>query len=70
VTWLNASAGIVQFQNSLSENVNWTTTGFVFSAGAASTGGHAKYMGMTLTSTNNNINFNEIALEYKTGARW
>jgi hypothetical protein len=70
VTWLNSSSAAVQWQNSSAENVNFTTTGFVFSSGAATTGGHAKYMGLTVTSNNNNLNFNEFALEYKTGARW
>jgi hypothetical protein len=70
VTWTNSSSATVQWQNASNEDVNFTTTGFIFSVGAATTGGRAKYMGMTITSTNNNINFNEFALEYKSGARW
>jgi len=69
VTWTNASGGTVQFQNSLSQNVNFTVTGYALSVGVATSGG-GKYMGLTVTSNSNELNFNEFALEYKTGARW
>lgn len=69
VTWTNASGGVVQFQNSLSQNVNFTVTGYVFSAAVATSAG-GKFMGMTVTSSNNGLNFNEFGIEYKTGARW
>jgi hypothetical protein len=70
VTWLNGTGGVVQFQNALSQNVNFIVTGYVLSVGAATSGGHAKYMGMTLTSNDNGLNYNLFGLEYKTGARW
>jgi hypothetical protein len=69
VTWTNATGGTVQFQNSLSQNVNFTVTGYALSVGVASSGG-GKYMGMTITSNSNGLNYNEFAIEYKTGARW
>lgn len=69
VTWTNATGGTVQFQNALSQNVFFTVTGYVLSKGAASTAG-GKYMGMTLTSTDNGIGYNMFALEYKNGSRW
>lgn len=69
VSWTNATGGIVQFQNSLAQDVNFTVTGYALSVGAATTGG-GKYMGMTFTSSSNGLNYNMIALEYKTGARW
>lgn len=70
VTWTNSTAGIVQWQNSLSQNVNWTVTGYVLSVGASTSGGHSKYMGLTVTSSSNGLNYNLFGLEYKTGARW
>ncbi len=69
VTWQNSSGGTVQFQNSLSQNVNFTVTGYVLSKSVATSGG-GKYMGMTATSNDNGLNYNMFALEYKTGARW
>ncbi len=69
VTWTNSSGGTVQFQNSLSQNVNFTVTGYALSVGSATSGG-GKYMGMTFTSASNNLNYNMFAIEYKTGARW
>lgn len=69
VTWTNASGGVVQFQNALSQNVNFTVTGYALSVGASTSGG-GKYMGMTVTSSSNSLNFNEFAIEYKTGSRW
>lgn len=69
VTWTNSSGGTVQLQNSLSQDVNFTVTGYALSIGAATTGG-GKYMGMTFTSSSNGLNYNMFGLEYKTGARW
>lgn len=69
VTWTNATGGVVQLQNSSNQNVNFTVTGYVLSASSAKSGG-GKYMGMTVTSSSNQLNYNMFALEYKTGARW
>lgn len=69
VTWTNSIGGTVQFQNSLSQNVNFTVTGYALSVGVATTGG-GKYMGLTVTSNSNGLNYNLFGLEYKTGARW
>lgn len=70
VTWLNGTGGVVQFQNALSQDVDWVVSGYVLSVGAATSGGHSKYIGMTVTATQNNLNFNLFGLEFKTGARW
>lgn len=69
VTWLNGTGGVVQFQNSLSQNVNFTVTGYALSAGSSTSGG-GKYMGITVTSAANGLNYNLFGLEYKTGKRW
>lgn len=69
VTWQNASGQDVQFQNALSQDVDFTVTGYVLSTAAASTAG-GKYMGMTLTSSDNGIDYNLFGLEYKDGSRW
>lgn len=69
VTWTNATGGTVQFQNALSQDVNFTVTGYVLSVGVATSGG-GKYMGMTVTSSSNSLNYNMFAIEYKSGARW
>jgi len=70
VTWLNSTNGVVQWQNSLSQNVNWTVTGYVLSVGASTSGGHSKYMGLDLDCYQNKPYYNLFGLEYKTGARW
>lgn len=69
VTWTNATGGVVQFQNALAQDVDLTVTGYVLSKGPAATAG-GKYVGMTLTSNNNGIDYNLFGLEIKNGPRW
>jgi hypothetical protein len=69
VTWLNATSGVVQWQNALSQNVNFVVTGYVLSVGPSTTGG-GKYLGLTFTSSSNGINYNLFGIEFTTGARW
>lgn len=69
IIWQNASLQTVQWQNSLSQNVNFTIAGYVFAPASASTGG-GKYMGATITSAFNGLTFSEVALQYKAAKRW
>lgn len=69
ITWLNATQGVIQWQNGASQNLTFTISGYLFVPATAATGG-GKYMGMTITSSSNGLTFSLIALQYKKGKRW
>lgn len=69
ITWLNATQGVIQWQNALSQNLTFTISGYLFVPASAATGG-GKYMGATITSPSNGLTFSLIALQYKKGKRW
>lgn len=69
ITWLNATQGVIQWQNAAAQNITFTISGYLFVPGSAATGG-GKYMGTTITSPSNGLTFSLIALQYKKGKRW
>lgn len=69
ITWVNALGGVVQFQNALNQDVDFTVSGYVLETSPA-TSNNGKYAGMTLTSTTNGINYNLLALQIADGKVW
>lgn len=68
VTWVNNSGQSVTWINNSSNPVNWISQGYSFMKSDVS--GVGKFLGMTLTSTVPQLNFNAFYLESQNGARW
>jgi len=63
LTFVNSTGGILQFQNSLFQNIFFVVTGYVISRGPAQT--YGEIMGATLTSFNKDFVYVSISILYQ-----
>jgi hypothetical protein len=68
VTWVNGLGQVVQFQNNVAGNVNWTSGGFRFPFTDVT--GYGKFLGVTIIGSGTQISINAIAIEYTEADLW
>jgi len=63
ITWINNTSGVIQFQNNLSQNINWTTVGAQSILGTDAKG-IAPLLGLTLQSSSSDFTLSALSLLY------
>jgi hypothetical protein len=69
VAWQNNISIIVNWQNNALANVYWFSGSYLLYNGTAP-GTYGKYVGMTITATGSQFQFNALDMDYKLRARW
>jgi hypothetical protein len=69
ITWQNNLGVIVNWQNNTPVNTYWFSGSYLL-YNSSSPGVYGKYVGMTITATGSQFQFNAVDLDYKLRARW